>query len=392
MKTYIQSIFTLASFYLITGCSSDSEAHDDHAHEHGSETEVMLSTLQVEGMHLTTDVLKERNLGEYVEVNGQLEVPPQNEASVTAIIGANVTSIKVIEGDKINKGQVLAYLSHPDLIKVQTDYINTWSQMEYIEQDYKRQEKLYEENVSSGRDFQKAKSEYLTKNGQLKGLESQLKMMSLDINKIQEGHLYELVPVRSPIEGFVRAVEVKTGQFVQPQKEMFEIVNIDHIHADFMVFEKDIHKVKKGQKIEFSVATIEDKTLMATIHSVGKAFEQDPKAIHLHAEIENKEGLLIPGMYVRGRILTSEEMVLAIPLEGLTQQDGKAYVFSVNQKFSEGKATWIFEPIEVIVGLKNDRFAEVRTLMEFKKGQLFAQNSAYILMAELKKEEAEHSH
>jgi cobalt-zinc-cadmium efflux system membrane fusion protein len=84
--------------------------------------------------------------------------------------------------------------------------------------------------------------------------------------------------------------------------------------------------------------------------------------------------------------------VLAIPLEGLTQQDGKAYVFSVNQKFNEGKATWIFEPIEVIVGLKNDRFAEVRTLMEFKKGQLFAQNSAYILMAELKKEEAEHSH
>ena len=63
-----------------------------------------------------------------------------------------------------------------------------------------------------------------------------------------------------------------------------------------------------------------------------------------------------------------------------------------NQKFNEGKATWIFEPIEVIVGLKNDRFAEVRTLMEFKKGQLFAQNSAYILMAELKKEEAEHSH
>ena len=392
MKSYRYSIFVAASFFLITGCSDVSEAHDDHEHEHGSKTEVVLSQLQVEGMRITTDVLKERNLGDYVEVNGQLEVPPQNEASVTAIIGANVTSIKVIEGDKIDKGQVLAYLSHPDLIKVQTDYFNTWSQMEYVEQDYERQKKLYEENVSSGREFQRAKSDYLTKQGQLKGLESQLKMMSLSIKEIQEGHLYDLVPVRSPIEGFVRMVEVKTGQFVQPQKEMFEIVNIDHIHADFMVFEKDIHKVKKGQKIEFSVATIEDKTLTATIHSVGKAFEQDPKAIHLHAEIENKEGLLIPGMYVRGRIMTSEETVLTIPIEGLAQQDGKAFVFSVNQSFNEGEATWVFQPLEVMVGLKNESYAEVKLLSEYKKSQLFAQNSAYILMAELSKEEAEHSH
>jgi len=377
---------------MFTACSDASETQDDHAHEHGSESEVLLTALQVQGMGLQTDVLKERNLGEYVEANGQLEVPPQNESSVTAIIGANVTSIKVIEGDKIDKGQVLAYLSHPDLIKVQTDYINTWSQMDYIEQDYNRQQKLYDENVSSGREFQKAKSEYLTKMGQLKGLESQLKMMGLNIKRIQDGHLYELVPVSSPIEGYVRSVDVKTGQFVQPQKEMFEIVNIEHIHADFMVFEKDIRKVKKGQKIEFKVATIEDKTLWATIHSVGKAFEQDPKAIHLHAEIENKEGLLIPGMYVRGRIMTTEEKVLTIPLEGLAEQDGKTFVFSVNQKFDNGKATWVFTPIEVIVGLKSDDYIEVKLLAEYKQGQLFAQNNAYILMAELKKEEAEHSH
>ena len=392
MKTYINFIFTITALYMFTACSDASETQDDHAHEHGSESEVLLTALQVQGMGLQTDVLKERNLGEYVEANGQLEVPPQNEASVTAIIGANVTSIKVIEGDKIDKGQVLAYLSHPDLIKVQTDYINTWSQMDYIEQDYNRQQKLYDENVSSGREFQKAKSEYLTKMGQLKGLESQLKMMGLNIKRIQDGHLYELVPVSSPIEGYVRSVDVKTGQFVQPQKEMFEIVNIEHIHADFMVFEKDIRKVKKGQKIEFKVATIEDKTLWATIHSVGKAFEQDPKAIHLHAEIENKEGLLIPGMYVRGRIMTTEEKVLTIPSEGLAEQDGKTFVFSVNQKFDNGKATWVFTPIEVIVGLKSDDYIEVKLLAEYKQGQLFAQNNAYILMAELKKEEAEHSH
>ena len=45
-----------------------------------------------------------------------------------------------------------------------------------------------------------------------------------------------------------------------------------------------------------------------------------------------------------------------------------------------------------MAGLKNERHAEVKLLTEYKKSQLFAQNCAYILLAELKKEEAEHSH
>jgi len=44
-----------------------------------------------------------------VEANGHLQVPPQNMASVTAIVGANVSSIKVFLGDKVKKGQVLAH-------------------------------------------------------------------------------------------------------------------------------------------------------------------------------------------------------------------------------------------------------------------------------------------
>jgi cobalt-zinc-cadmium efflux system membrane fusion protein len=110
---------------------------------------------------MRVDTLKLRNMGEYVEANGELEVPPQNEATVTAIIGANVQSIKVIEGDKIKKGQVLAYLSHPDIIDVQTEYSSNWNQLQFLTSDYERQKKLYDENVGSGKEFQRIKSEYL---------------------------------------------------------------------------------------------------------------------------------------------------------------------------------------------------------------------------------------
>jgi biotin carboxyl carrier protein len=54
--------------------------------------------------------IKQVSLGSTLKVNGQLELPPQNKASVSAIIGGRVESVAVIEGDYVKKGQVIAIL------------------------------------------------------------------------------------------------------------------------------------------------------------------------------------------------------------------------------------------------------------------------------------------
>lgn len=125
----------------------DEQSHDQGAepehqeHGEGHEEEVHFSEKQFHILDMITDTLPMRNVSSYVDASGRLEVPPQNEATVTAIIGANVSSIEVIEGDKVSKGQVLAYISHPDLINLQTAYINSWSQLQYLELEYQRQKK-----------------------------------------------------------------------------------------------------------------------------------------------------------------------------------------------------------------------------------------------------------
>ena len=85
--------------------------------------ELHLSDLKFKSLGIKIDALPTRALSDVVEANGQLEVPPQHEATVTAILGANVTSIKVIEGDKVRKGQILAYLAHPNLSSIQSNYV-----------------------------------------------------------------------------------------------------------------------------------------------------------------------------------------------------------------------------------------------------------------------------
>ncbi|ADV50792.1 efflux RND transporter periplasmic adaptor subunit [Cellulophaga sp. E16_2] len=362
------------------------ESKKETVHTEGQE--VMLSARQYEALQMKIDTLTKRSMSGYVEANGQLEVPPQNEAMITSVIGANIVSIEVIEGDKVAKGQTVAYLSHPNIIEKQTMYLNAFSNSQFLEKSFERQKKLYDAGVGSGANFQRAEAEYNASLALVNGFEAQLQQLNIPAAGVRKGTIYQRVALRSPIEGYVEKVSIKTGQYVDPQTDLMEIVDTHHVHADLMVFEKDVYKIAKGQKINFNVHAIPGKKLVAEIYSISKTFEQNPKALHVHAEIENKEGNLIPGMYIQGRIQTDAVMGIAFPESAISIDGEKAYVFSA---VKEGE-DWSFVPIEVVLGEKDGDWYGISFLEPNASTIKYAMNNAYYLMAEMKKGTAEHSH
>jgi cobalt-zinc-cadmium efflux system membrane fusion protein len=140
------------------------------------------------------------------------------------------------------------------------------------------------------------------------------------------------------------------------------------------------------------VETLPGNELFARIYAVGKKFEQDPKAVHIHAEIENKKGTLIPGMYIRGQIMTDSIESNALP-EGAIIRDGdKYYAFMAEMETEQDNLTWIFKPVEIRTGITENGWVAVTLLQEIPEETLFAMNNAYYLLAEMQKGEAEHSH
>ncbi len=379
---------------MAVGCGNNVENHkrietsEQTANEMSPSEGILMTQQQFDALQMEIDTLQKRNMGGYVEANGQLEVPPQNEAAITSVIGANVASIEVIEGDEVKKGQVLMYLSHPDIIAKQTDYLNAHTNGQFLEKEYERQRKLYEAGVGSGSAFQKIEAEYLAAKSLVKGYEAQLQQLNINVASVRDGNIQQRVALRSPIEGSVQKVKIKTGQYVGPQTELMEVVNTHHVHADMMVFEKDVHRVSKGQKVNFKVQSLADTELSATIYSVGKTFEESPKALHIHAEIENKTGNLIPGMYIQGRILTDSFQTEAFPEGAIAEENGRSFVFLAKKESND----WYFEPVEVIKGIRDNEWVEVKFLKSPDQKAEFALNNAYYLMAERQKGEAEHSH
>jgi cobalt-zinc-cadmium efflux system membrane fusion protein len=386
-------IFSLIFSFTLISCGNNSTEENNNTEEQKLENEnheerIHLSEKQVKALQLRVDTLAKRNMSGFVEANGRLEVPPQNEATVTTIVGANVVQIEVIEGDDVKKGQVVAYLSHPNIIQLQTDYLKSFHNLSFLEREFKRQKTLYKGGVGSGKNYQKAEADYKSEEGKLKGLKSNLKLLNVNLNSLENGNIQERVALRSPIEGSVQKVEIKTGQFVQPQTDLFEIINTHHVHADLMVYEKDVFKIKKGQTVNFNVQSLPGTELQAKIYSISKTFEDSPKAVHVHAEIENKKGNLIPGMYIQGRILTENSQTIAIPESAIVKNGDRFYIYKVEKEENE----WSFTAVEIRKGKTDSNWTAIKLLEEQPKNIRFAFNNAYYILAESQKGEGGHSH
>lgn len=388
------TLYLLSILALSTACSPDEEVENKQQPERHQQNEslIHLSDEQLQALNIKVDTLRNRNMAATVQTNGQLEVPPQNEATVTAMLGANVTSIQVIEGEEVKEGQVLAYLAHPEITQLQGDYLSAFNQLQYLEKEYARQKRLYENEIGSGKNFQQVQADYQNARAQVQSYRAQLQQLGMRAEQIQEGNFYTQIPLRSPIEGTIVKVEVKTGQYVQPDKDLFEVVNTHHIHADLMVFEKDVYKIEEGQMVRFRVETLPESELFAEIYSIGKKFEQNPKALHVHAEIENKTGRLIPGMYIKGEILTDSTQTLALPEQAIVREGEQFFAFLLQENDPQQTASLSFRPVELRTGTVHDGWVAVSFLEKLPQPALFAMNGAYYLQAELNKGEAEHSH
>lgn len=409
------------------GEESHESSHEGHGHDEEQEGEVHLLQKQMDVMDIQLGTFKSVNLSTTIKANGRLELPPQNKASLSALMGGRVKSILVREGDFVQKGEVLAYLENPDFVEIQRSYLEDKSNFELLDLDFKRKNALFGKEVISLKDFQKIETSFMQAQAAYQASKASMIMLDMPTNS---NKIASSLAIKSPISGHVRLVEINIGKYVEPQQEMFEIVDNDHIHIDLLVYEKDIDKVVVDQKVVFSLATHPEKVFEGSVFAVGKAFEEDTKAVKVHAEITSKPDGLLPGMFVDARIVTKEaNKVQAVPDDAIITESGLDYIFVLKEASEEnhnheghdhdhggeshnqseeahnheghnhegengehGDGEFIFQKIEVNTGARDIGFTEVVPAQQIGKDPKIVIKGAYYLQAEMKKGEGGHGH
>lgn len=369
--------------------NDNEEPATEKPHEETAVKEVELNKAQYDAAGVTLGTFTMKNLSDVVNANGYTKLPPQNQADISVHLGGVVQTIKVIEGEFVKKGEVLATIESPEFAKLQEAFLTSKSNLEFLSLEFDRQRRLSEEDVNSKKVFQKAKSDYDIEKARYSSLQKQLAILNLGSGV----NASSTMPVVAPISGYVTEVNVKIGTNAEVGKPLFGIVDNSKLHVDLLVYEKDLHKVKAGQKIRFVLTNQDNIEITGKVFNVSKAFENETKSVAVHADISNNSQALIPGMYVNALIDVGTQNVASLPADAVVRADGREFIFILEEGHKEeaghkeeGK-TFHFQRIEVKTGTAQLGYVQVTVLQPIDKNAKIVLKGAYYIQSHLLKSE-----
>lgn len=350
---------------------------------------VTLSATQYRSIAIKTGQAQLRNLSAALKVNGRLEVPPQNAASITMPYGGIVKSTTLLEGKRVSRGERLVTLESPEFIQLQQDYLDGKSRLEFLTTEYSRQQELSAQNINAKKTLQKAKADYQAALNTVKGLKAKLSLIHINTQDLERTGIQNTVSVYSPINGYVTQVNVNRGTYVNPNNEMFRIVNKDNIYVSLAVFEKDIAKLRPGQKIQFSLAN-DSTAYKAKIDLIGKEIGKDGSIPVICDITGSLSSTMIPGIYIKASIEAGSSEVTALPESAIVSFAGKNYIFlPQTSKRGSNQENHSFQMMEVKTGVTEDGYIAVIFPRDFKAGSEIVTEGAYDLLSKMKNTEEE---
>ena len=376
-----------------TGTLNQATAADSTPRRPDGPVRVSLTQAQYDVAAILLGQPTSRVMHSTLNVNGVLDVPAQNQVSVSVPVGGYIRQISLEPGMRVRKGQTLVVLENPEYIQLQQDYLDTKAKLEYADLEFARQQELSRDNVSALKVFQQTRANRQSLQAQQAGLHQRLAMLRINTATLTPDRLTRTITIPSPVAGFVTDVPVNNGRFVNPADVLVQITDMNHPHVRLNIFEKDISRIHKGQAIRFAMggdASGSDLRLAHTgeIFLIGKSITAD-RTIPVLVHPEGNPADYIPGGYVSAQVAINTQPLPTLPEAAVVDHDGNAYIYVLEQT-KGSPATYQFQQVAVKTGIRENGLVAVTLppTIDPVKTPIVLQG-AYSLLAKLNNSEEE---
>lgn len=198
-------------------------------------------------------------------------------------IAGNITSIRVEEGDRVSKGQLLATIN-PTTVK--EAHRATLTTLKQAQDAYRRFLPLHQSGTISDMKWVEIES----KLEQAKAAES--------IARQQLSHS----TLTAPFAGVIAAKNVDLGTYVLPGQPVLKLANVAQVNAKVSVPEAEISHLHVGDKVKLTVAALSGAIFRGTISEKGIDANPISHTYDVKVGITNPQGRLLPGMVCNAQV------------------------------------------------------------------------------------------
>lgn len=336
---------------LLASCGGESNGQQGNSRGEG----IRIPTVEAVASMYGSLPLEERLTGS-VKARNQIEIFPE--------ISAQITQVLVNDGDRVEEGQVLVRLRDSEirerLNQATSGYQIAIAQvrqaennLNQAESNLRRVRQLAERDLGSAAELEQIEAELESAKASLQLAIAQREQASSVVSERRTA--LGNTEIKAPISGVVGQRNAEVGQQVGPGTRLFEIGDTDLMRVRVMLTEQMLGYIDNDQNVLISTPSLPDTLLRARVSRISPFLNPVSHTTHAEIDVDNRDGLLLPGMFVTVDILYGDsEKATLIPNSAIYRhpRDGTIGVYVAGSigtelDFEEDERPEVFGPTSV---------------------------------------------
>lgn len=326
-------------------CGMDLVPMKDGNSKSNSNKSIKLSKEALALANIQTSVVERADISEYFDLFGRIRMNSNTKSIQSAHIAGRIEKLFInYKGEFVSKGQLIALIYSPKLVKAQEELLTALQFKETNPQIYNS--------------IVKKLKLWKISDKQIKNLEKNKKII-------------ENFKIYSDVSGTISKISVSKGDYVKQGQSLVELSDLSKLWVDLDVFENQISLFKIGQKLKIFVPNIH-KEVSAKIFFISPTIDYNKRVFTLRANLSSSKGKIRAGMFASAKINIQKTDRIIIPASAVlwTGKRSVVYVKSSDENYSLR---------EVEIGNKyGDRY-EILTGLE--EGEFLVTNGAFTIDA-----------
>ncbi|PVZ63870.1 efflux RND transporter periplasmic adaptor subunit [Pelagibaculum spongiae] len=215
----------------------------------------------------------------------------RNEVALTTQVSGQIETFGFSSGKKIEKGQLIVKLD--DRVE-QAQLKNSHASLRLMELQHQRDRDLFKRKVISKNQFDQSLAN-------LDQASAQVEQLRAVLAKKQ---------IHAPFSGEVGIRQVDLGDYLSPGSTIATLQDSSSLLVDFALPEKFLALLKLKQKVSIQVQAWPEKSFEGQITAIDAKVSATTRNISLRAELNNKEGELLPGMFANIKVTLDQNRQL----------------------------------------------------------------------------------
>ena len=263
-----------------------------------------------------TDEIGTLNLNGYIKANNPIGIFVDKKLKVKEVFIKN--------GDFVKKGQILMTFDDDETNKLNRNIEKERINLQKIQRDLKTTRELQKLGGASKND--------------VKNLEDNARISQLSIDEYTEVLNKTATEVRSPVDGVVSNLKAQENYLVDTDSSLLEIIDSNDLRIIVEIPEYNSQSVKLGQSVKVRQdISDDDKVYDGEITKISRLSTTSSLTSEnvLEADVKTKEVIpnLVPGFKIKAVLqLKADEKNIIIPKIALQSEDGKYFVFTIDNK------------------------------------------------------------